>query len=544
MKQKKKNILGLFVATISLISFQNCGGFKSKSMSGSFSSLSSTVSKIGTQRLSISEMDRSLQDLFEDQVYMARLRLPADSRDPFDNNSLKQIASGSYVEGLETMAEEISFMLMNNPMRRDKIVGCMPSGPIDSNCMTSFIKKFGRRVFRRPLSSEEETTFINGALKWAQTENSFYAGVDFAIRVFIQHPAFVYKIEIGENPDAGLTKLTSFEMATRLSYFLWGTTPDEALLVVAEKNGLTKEADIKFQLDRMMGGNEKGRTNTLKQIDKFHAQWLGYFELPHDQATTDSMRKEVEFTLAKNLLVDNKPWIEILKSKETYIDQNLANLYGMTLDLPPAPGEMQPALWPAGRQGILSTGAFLSIGSKFGDTSPTVRGKHIRERLLCQKIPPPPPEIDPDQPPSNANAKCKYDKYFAHRNGGCASCHAMIDPIGFGLEKFSSKGEPRQYDIINGAPDMSCAINSKGELLGVGNFDGPAQLSNLLVTTGKVESCMIQHYYQFATGRELASEDLTTTRRLEAAYKGRGGRIKDLILEIVMSPEFSMKVID
>jgi hypothetical protein len=241
---------------------------------------------------------------------------------------------------------------------------------------------------------------------------------------------------------------------------------------------------------------------------------------------------------------EGRPWTDVFTSTETYVDAQLAALYGMT---PPAAGYAWQSYGTSpetkDRRGILSHGSFLSVAGKFGDTSPTQRGKLIRERLLCQVVPPPPPDVDVDQPPTSPTSSCKYDRYEAHRSvGSCAGCHNQIDPVGFGLEAYDQSGRWRAHD--NGEP--TCTIAGDGFLLGVNDdgtplpFNGPGELGDLLVSTGLAETCLITQVYRFAMGHREAEDDFPMIDALAAAF-AQHRRLDELVLGLVSAEAFGYR---
>ena len=172
-----------------------------------------------------------------------------------------------------------------------------------------------------------------------------------------------------------------------------------------------------------------------------------------------------------------------------------------------------------------------------GDTSPTKRGKLIRNRLLCEVIPPPPPDAPADEPPEGEAGDCKVDRYAAHREpGACKACHDQMDPIGFGLENYDLAGRFREHD--DGAPE--CVIEGEGELIGVGTFSGPAELSDLILDSG-IDACVVEQLYIYAMGRRLETDDLPYLESLEGAFTDADHHFDALLLELVADPAFAYR---
>jgi hypothetical protein len=189
-----------------------------------------------------------------------------------------------------------------------------------------------------------------------------------------------------------------------------------------------------------------------------------------------------------------------------------------------------------GRAGLLSHGSVLSAFGKFSDTSPTQRGILVRTRLMCERIAPPPADVNADQPPTGQmDALCKYDRYEQHRtSSSCASCHQQMDPIGFGLENYDLAGRYREHD--EGLPE--CVIRGEGNLTGIGAFSGPAELGALLVDNGIVEACVVRQLLQFGVGRALVGNELEAANALAEQFAGGGHDLTQLLVELVASEPF------
>jgi hypothetical protein len=193
----------------------------------------------------------------------------------------------------------------------------------------------------------------------------------------------------------------------------------------------------------------------------------------------------------------------------------------------------------SGRRGLFSHGTFLTNGAQLDDTNPVQRGLAVQARLFCQEIPPPPPTVNVDDAfPSAEDVPCKWDRFAMHRTGGCASCHALMDPIGFGLEQYDHRGRFREHD--EGQPE--CVITGDGEVAGVGTFNGPAELGALAVASGAFDACMVEQLYRFVVGRgELDDDDLAMVQRLTARTEDDSFRFDDLLLDVVVSNEIAYR---
>lgn len=452
------------------------------------------VGDAGMRRLTAAEYSATVHDILGVDVDAALL-LPEDWRQPFDNDFTTQNASQALIDGAELLAADVAELALE-PGLREATVGCSPAGPTDAACFQDFLARFGRRALRRPLTDDELARY-GTLLAEAEETGVFYDAVDVAIRALLQHPEFLYRIELGTPLDGvpDVFALNDFEVATRLSYMLWGSTPNDALLDRAEDDGLSTGAGIREAAEEMMLD-----PRAKERIGRFHALWLGYESLPHGPDLSSAMQAETQALIDKVIFDDALPWQDLLRSSETFVDATLAEHYG--LPAPAAPGWVDYG--DTGRRGLLSHGSFLSAMAKVDDSSPTKRGILVRTRLMCQIIPPPPPTVDVDMTEPEEGT-CKEDFYREQHLSapGCASCHALMDPIGLGLENYDHTGAFREVEN----DDPGCVISGEGELDGT-PFSGPSELSELLVDSGALNRCVAEQLYRFSMGRsELADVD-------------------------------------
>lgn len=486
----------------------------------------------GVRRLSRAEYDATVADLVGPTSQNASSYLPNDVVDPFDNDRTTQQPSAVLVTGFESLANAIASEVVADAQRRAELLDCTPSGPSDDGCLESFVTTFGRRALRRPLANAEVRGLVGLGRAVAEQTGDFWDGVDVVLRALLQHPSFVYRVETGTPTGAaGVFRLDGFEIATRLSYLLWGTTPTDALLDRAEAGELDTAEGVR-EVARTMLDDPRARD----RIDRFHAMWLGYWQLPHDPALTSRLRSETRALVERVVFDERGSWFDLFTAGETWVDAELAEHYGMAGPADPAGGWV--AYTDPNRMGILSHGSFLSVNAKFGDTSPTLRGKLVRERLMCQTIPPPPPTVNVDEPPASVEeGDCKIDRYAAHREAGaCRDCHERIDPVGFGLEGFDQQGRPREHDV----GDPACLIDGEGDLDGE-PFTGPAGLAELLVTGDGLALCAVHQTWRLAMGQGALGVDRGWIEDLEASFEDSGYRLDELLLDIVGDERFSFR---
>lgn len=482
------------------------------------------------RRLSQAELDNTVRDLLGLPPGLATQILPEDEFTPYDNDVTSQQASEALVNALEVYAEEVSRRLLLDPEARDRVVGCVPEGPGDAVCFRTFVESFGRLALRRPLEEEEVTAYL--ALQAfatednAYVENDFYTAVALVIRALLQDPEFLYRIERSSS-------LSGHEIAARLSYLLWGSTPDDELLRAAESGALLLAEGRRTEAERLLRSPK-----AKEQLQRFHAQWLGYRAIPHPPALAQSFSRETGALIDRVIFDEPRSYLDLFRLEETYVDPGLAAHYGLASS--PQGGASWVSYAGTERAGILSHGSVLAAFSKFSDTSPTQRGILVRTRLMCQRIESPPADVDVDQPPGGAdNPACKSERYAMHQDTStsCYNCHSLMDPIGFGLERYDIGGRYRTHD--DGAPN--CTIDGQGALPGYGSFSGPRELASRLIESRLLDACVVRQLYTFAIGYPPQAADAATINHLTARFREGGHRLKDLLLDYVSSPEFATR---
>ena len=347
----------------------------------------------------------------------------------------------------------------------------------------------------------------------------------------LQDPEFPYRLGIGTpGADPSVLTLNDYELATRLSFLLWGSTPDDALLASAAASHLSDPAGRRAEAERLLG-DQRARD----AMHRFHAMWLGYRAIPGSADLLASFDMETKHLIDRIVFDEPASYLTLFTSPETYLDDNLADQYGLPH---PTGGEGWVSYGSSGRAGILSHGSVLAAFSKFSDTSPTQRGIFVQTRLLCNVVSPPPANVNVDQPPSAADAVCKYDRYAAHRSSSsCASCHDNLDPIGFGLEAYDIGGRFRTHDDAH----AECPITGDGELPGYGTFNGPAELGQKLVDSGVLERCFVQQLLDYALGRPLRDGEDGVVDALAADFKDQNYDAQSVLLDYVASDRFALR---
>jgi hypothetical protein len=494
----------------------------------------STASASVARRLSRAELSNVVSDVLGDDGAAVDQYLAEDVYRPFDNDYTVQSASRALIESLEAVATAVAKRALL-PANRAKVLPCMPSGPGDAACLRQLIERVGGRLYRRPLSEEQIAAYLT-LQKFATEDNAdvphdFYTAAELVLRSMLQDPEVLYRIEVGSaTGEPGIFRLDDYEIASRLSFLLWGSAPDDSLLAAAQSGSLADAGGRASAAQRLLS-DPRART----QLERFHAMWLGYRAIPAAADLAASFSLETNALIEKVVFEQPSSYLDLFTSPQTYVNAQLATQYGL-----PAPSGGQGWVSYANdkRAGILSQGSVLAAFSKFSDTSPTQRGIFVQTRLLCNKVAPPPANVNVDQPPSDGDKVCKIDRYDAHRTlDSCKSCHAQLDPIGYGLESYDIGGRYRTHDDDH----EECTLPDKGQLPGFGEFSGPGQLARLLVDSGKLEQCFLQHFMTYAVGRELRPEEASAREALATTFQRDGYDLKSLLASFVSDERFALR---
>lgn len=481
----------------------------------------------------------SLRDLLEIEV-QEDLDLESEAR----INGYAELAaasltlSGVATEQLEQSAFELAHAAVADEEIRRRLVVCTPSSAGDAECFTDFLTEFGRRAFRRPVTEDELERYTRLALLAAETSNDFWAGVEYSLAALLQSPNFLYRAELGKPSDGhGARQLDAYEMASRLSFFLWGSTPDPQLLDAAQTGALSTPEGIRAASERLLASPraEAGLLGLLSQmlrledIEKLEPSPEKFPLLTPTLAA--SMREETLRSLSDLLLVQNGDYRELLTTRTTFVNPELAALYGLA---PGAAQGFQRVTLPDGpRAGFLGQASFLALNAHAATTSPTLRGRFVREVLLCEAVPPPPPEVDLDVMNRDTTARTMRERLAEHaENASCAGCHGRMDPLGLALEHFDAIGAYRDTDTGN-------ALDVSGELDGVA-FDGARELGEVLSADPRLAECLVRNLYRVATGHLEQGGDEPAISELSAAFSAANFRVRPLLSRIATSDAFRM----
>jgi hypothetical protein len=440
------------------------------------------------------------------------------------------------VELYERSADAVTHAVFDDATRRAELVGCAPAAPGDA-CVEAFLADFGRRAFRRPLPAAEVQRWVGLATQLAGGDA--WQGIRLAVSGMLQAPSFLYRVELGEpDPDdADRLRYTSVEMASRLSFLLWNTIPDAELLDVAETGALATEAGLVQEAERMLADPRARET-----VQEFFAQYLDLGRLdgvtrdpmdyPHFSSTLiESMRSEVALLVDDLVYRRDVDVRQLFSTRSTFVNAELAALYGVE-----APGASAITFVPVElpedgpRAGLLTLGAFLTMNAHETYTSPTLRGKYVRERVLCQTIPPPPDNVDTTVE-EDGEPKTGRERLEQHRTDpACSGCHALLDPPGFLFEHFDNTGAYRTLD--NGFP-----IDASGDLDGT-PLAGARDLADALADEEAVGRCIVTQLFRHAQGRLETEDEEAALDDLHERFAAEDHRFGALLVQLVTHDSF------
>jgi len=447
------------------------------------------------------------------------------------------IVTPDWADKLLTNAEDLARRAMTN---LPGLLPCNPAGNEEA-CAVQFIKAFGKNAFRRPLD-DTEVAGLTAVYRAGTADGGFNAGVELVLSTLLQSPSFVYRVELGQKMGSlpGAVKLSPYEVASRLSYFIWGTMPDRLLFEAADGGKLGTREGIAAQVDRMMK-DPRARTTLVG----FHQRLFGTDII--DDASKDPMvYPQFDDGLRASMKAEFRAFVEdalfegdgrletLLTSRTTFVDAALAPLYGVPL--PAGSGLRKVQLDGSQRAGVLTSVGLLTAHTLSDTSAPIIRGKFIRERLLCNELAEPPPGLNVMAPAPKPGATTRELLEQHSVNPSCAACHQLMDPIGFGYANFDGIGRWR-------AMEEGKAIDSSGSLKGTdvdGAFQGPVELAKKLASSQQVSECVMTTMLDFVQGPGVDADACLTTR-LRKAFDDSHHDLRALILAIAQSDGFQYR---
>jgi hypothetical protein len=449
------------------------------------------------------------------------------------------------IEQYDSMARRIAGQVVDEK-RRDMMLRCKPvsEAAADDACAGQVMARVGRILYRRPLTQTEVSAYVTAANVGAVKTKNFYTGLSLSLAAMLSSPKFLFRSEVAEaDPERpGGARLDAYSKASQLSFFLWNSGPDQLLLDAAENGKLSTRKGIAEQVERMTASPRLEEGVRAFFVDNFG---FDQFEtLTKDttlfpkfsaQAAADAQEQTLK-TIVDLLIKNHGDYRDIFTTKKTFITQELGAIYRIpVVDRLPngAPDTWQPYEFAATdpRGGILTQVAFTALHSPPGRGSPTLRGKALREVLLCQKVPSPPAAVKFDivQDTNNPLYKTARDRLKAHaQDAVCAGCHKIMDPIGLALENFDGAGAYR-------TTEQGAALDTSGTLDGVA-FANAAELGKAVHDNPATTTCLVNRLSAYATGRPV--KEAAWLDDLKQRFTATGYQLPALMREIAMSDNF------
>jgi hypothetical protein len=467
----------------------------------------------GLVRLTHQQYANTVRDLMGESVDVKTAFIQDSAAGPFEN-SAAALAVGPVLGGdYRRSAEALARRMTAEATRLRTLVGCDEG----NDCRDRFIQAFGERAFRRPLTEDERSSFA--ALFEAGTSTGdrpgFAGGVQLVIEALLQSPDFLYRVE-----DSGLPPQDqkATVVASRLSYGLWNTMPDDTLLAAARDGQLDQAADIRAQVKRMLS-DERARG----MVDDFHRHWMetaAYDDIVRDPARFpdwkvglgESLKRELSL-FTRDVVFEQRGDIRaLLTSPYSYVNADLARAYGIDAD--GLGGEFERVDLPSGeRGGVLTQLGFLASHAHFDATSPIKRGAFVLRNVLCMEPPPPPPDLDATPPPPEPGLTTRTLIEKQTSGPACASCHKIINPVGFAFERYDPVGRWRIDE--HGLPlDTSGKLTALAEPI---DFDGALALSGAIASSEEAGRCYATHWFRYMFARAEEDADDCTLERLGQA---------------------------
>jgi hypothetical protein len=489
------------------------------------------------RRLTSFEYNNTVKELLGDTTNPAN-SLPAELLgNGFGNDADGQPSSSFLIEQYGTIAKEIAERAVESSSAVDPCVATAAEAD-EETCARSFLDSFLPRAYRRTVDAAEIDEML--ALQQTFRQNETFAGsIADVIETVLQSPDFLYRFEWG-TPDAtspALLRPTGSEMASRLSYFLWGSMPSDELLAAADAGELSTPEGVYARAQAMLE-DERSRPVIRYFVDHY-LPLNGLSDLARDaeqyptfNATIGSlMREETLRFIEYSIFEGPGDWPSALTAPYTFVNEELANYYGISGVVG---SEFQKVdIDTTKRLGLLTQGAIMTGTTVTNFTNPVRRGSFFLRKVMCVDVPDPPKDLGDIKPPDPYSGDTARERYTAHsKQPECAGCHTVLDPAGFALENYDAVGLWR--DTENGV-----TIDASGNLPAIGgSFNGPIELINMIASADSTMTCFAENWTTFAYGRELEEADACTMASVRKAFIDSGYNIKELLLALTQTDAF------
>jgi hypothetical protein len=497
-------------------------------------------SQVALRRLTEAQYRQTIADLFG-----ADLQIPGRFEHDIRTEGLlavgaaRETYSPGGLEQYDLNARSIAGQI-TDAAHRKVLVSCGPAraNQFDEKCAARFLGRVGEGLFRRPLSANELKDAVRVATAAFKAQADFYLGLQYALVVFLESPNFLFRVETAHVTESGNYELDAVSKAGRLSFFLWNAPPDDELLKAALSRSLNTRGGLSRQVERLMASPR------LEQgVRAFFSDMLGYesFERLNldpaiyprfNNAVASDAREESLRLIVDQLITEKADYRDLFTTRKTFLTRRLGSIY--RVPVANATGWSEYEFSPdAGRAGLLTRAAFLETTSNPGTTSPTLRGKAIRELFLCQHVPPPPGNVDFSivQDTKNSILTTSRLRFQAHtREPMCAGCHKIMDPLGLAFEHFDGTGQARLTE--NGTPiDASGRLDNKP-------FNDASEFNAVLHNDPALASCLVSRALAYGIGRAPGEREQDALTVLKKEFTADGYRYIDLLRQMTSSDYF------
>lgn len=493
------------------------------------------------RRLTHSQYNHTVRDLLGSQTNPANQFPPEDFINGFRNQSRGQSLSPLLIEAYSKAAERLAAAALQGGDTRN-LIPCKPSAA----CRVRFVKEFGLKAFRRPLDAAEQKRYESLMTR----ETIFLKGAQLVIEAMLQSPNFLFRPE-----STTEAKLKPYITASRLSYALWDTMPDAELFAAAARGDLSTPDGVEKVARQMLA-----QPRAKESLNEFVSQWLRFDRLltttrdrrkyPFFTRETAAAMTEEARTFVSDLVWNDRNFMSLFTADYGFVSSELAGIYKVPVparefDRVAFPGDSQ-------RAGLLGQGLFLALTSKPADSSPTARGLFVREQFLCQHVPDPPAGVNTTLPPvTEERPQTNRERMSEHTiNASCATCHRLIDPIGFGFEKFDAVGARREKFSLQfntkgagrraAGKTVDLDLDTSGNVVGIpdSQFSSPSELGAVLAKSAQCQECVVKQYFRYTSGRLETPSDRPVLRKVNEDFRDSQFRFKELIVSLVRLREF------
>lgn len=491
------------------------------------------------RRLTHSQYNHTVRDLLGDQTTPANRFPPEDFVNGFRNQYETQSLSPLLIEAYSAAAERLAA----NAFRGGDTHGLLPCQEATAACRARFVREFGLKAFRRPLEPVEQRRYE--ALM--ASEADLIQGAQLVVEAMLQSTSFLFRFDDSSDPN-----WKPYAMASRLSYAIWDTMPDAQLLAAAGRGDLSTPDGVARMTRRMLDD-----PRAYESLSEFVSQWMRFdrvLQASKDRRRYPQFTRETAVAMTEetrrfltDLVWNDRNFMDAFTAGYGYANADLAAIYQV-----PAPSkEFDRVDFPAEseRAGLLGQALFLAITAKPEDSAPTARGLFVREQFLCQQVPQPPAGVNTNLPPfTEDRPQTNRDRMSEHvTNPSCATCHKLIDPIGFGLERFDAIGARREkFELQFPVPreeggrrgemkTLELEIDPAGFVAGLpdSEFASPSQLGAVLAGSEQCQECVVKQYFRYTFGRMETPGDRPMIHRVLDAFRNSGFRFKELIVALM-----------